>query len=153
MDPSHEAFTQEWDFFIAHSNEDKDTARMLYTYIKATKFTAFLDQISIPKGSYWDESTLKAQNASLITIALISSNVQKAHYARDEIHTGIKLTRNNPEKHKIVPIYLDSLAESSDTVYGLRLIQGISLTSVGTLEKLAEILCDIATEFKLKKKP
>jgi len=131
-----------WDFFIAHAHKDKEVALELHDHILKNNCTAFLDQTAIELGSYWDQEIPKAQQQSLVTIALISGNVREAHFARDEIQTAIGLARANPSFHKVIPVYLDdSLQESPDIVYGLRLIQGINLSSVGSIEKLASLLC------------
>ena len=113
--------------------------------------TVFLDQTAIELGSFWDQEIPKAQQQSLVTIALISGNIKEAYYARDEIQNAIGLARANPNFHKVIPVYLDkSLEESPDIVYGLRLIQGINLSSIGSIENLARLLCNNSENFSSK---
>lgn len=134
-----------WDFFIAHSHKDKDTARELYNCIKNKDFTAFLDQETLQPGSQWDIEIPKAQKQSRATIALISNTVTQAYYARDEIHAAIQLTRTHPDHHKLIPVYLNDASEDNEgIIYGLRLIQGIKLSAVGNIENLALLLCNKA---------
>jgi hypothetical protein len=137
-----------WDFFIAYAHKDKEVALKLFNSILENNCTAFIDQTSIELGTYWDQEIPKVQQQSLVTIALISGNIREAHYARDEIHTAISLARANPDFHKVIPVYLeDSLEESLDIIYGLRLIQGIELSSIGSIEKLGNLLCSNIKNF------
>lgn len=149
MASNNELNEAKWDFFIAHAHKDKNTAREVYECIVKKGHTVFLDQASINPGSYWDQEIPKAQQESKITIALISGNMREAYYARDELHTGINLARARPNHHKIIPVYLNGILENSnDIIYGIRLLQGLDLTSIGSIENLAILLCDTAQQFK-----
>lgn len=122
-----------WDFFIAHASADLEIAEELYEYLRP--YLVFLDSRSIDPSDDWDNLIPLAQNKSLITIAIISSKTKSSYYERSEIATAISLTRKDPKKHKIVPIFL-----SDDITYGLNLKQGIKITDKVTLEDAADIL-------------
>ena len=117
----------EWDFFIAHAGPDKVIAEQLYDLLKDNA-RPFVDSRSLQLGVDWDIKLRNAQQRSLVTVVLISSSTEKAYYQREEIASAIALARSNDER-RVVPIYLDGEAATSDSIpYGLRLKHGITLS-------------------------
>jgi hypothetical protein len=142
-----EFYKIKWDFFITHSSKDEASALELYNILSKNSIV-FLDKISIGAGERWDDIIDNAQKESLITIVLISVNIDTAYYARDEVHTAIMLTRKRPNTHKIIPIYLNDLSEETNMLYGLRLIQGLSIKKNKTFENIADSLQNVLSQFK-----
>src|ERR1700704_6441470 len=95
-----------WHFFIAHAGADKRTAERLYSYLSRNS-RVFLDCRSLRLGDNWDIELPKAQQKSLVTVVLISSKTEAAYYQREEIAAAIALARENAEKHRVVPVFLD----------------------------------------------
>jgi hypothetical protein len=138
-----------WDIFIAHSSEDKAIAAGLFHSPEISTVTRFLDAEDIPVGSYWDEVLQKAQSDSLMTVALISNSSRRSPFTREEIHTAIKMTRRDPGRHKLIPVYLEDMpAQPEDFLYGLSLIQGVLLKKTGGVDGLAKLVTRLVTEMK-----
>jgi hypothetical protein len=129
--------TYEWTFFIAHAGPDGDPAEKLYDLLtQSTK--VFLDSRCLEIGDDWDEALQIAQSRSLITVVLISSRSDKAYYQREEIAAAIQMARDNPESHRVVPVFLDAAPDDlSQVPYGLRLKHGLFFSQAASLEKIA----------------
>lgn len=137
-----------WDFFIAHSHVDKDSALELYNHLK-DKSKVFLDEKSISPGGDWDLEIPKALKSSTVIIALVSDSLNTAHYAREEVVLSIKLSRKLPNQCLVIPIYLNGFNDSSDDMYyGLRLKQGLDVIKEGGIENIAQKLIFISSNFK-----
>src|SRR5262249_38215016 len=103
------------------------------------QFRVFLDRRSILPGDDWDSRISAAHNRAAVTLALISSGTDDAHYLRAEIARAIKMSRRPGTSHQVVPIFLDSGA-ADDPPYGLDLKQGISVPDAGGLAQVARRL-------------
>lgn len=149
MEPSTKLPKNKWDFFLAHAHTDKAFAKELYECMIKNSRSAFLDQSCIEPGTYWDQVIPQAQENSWMTVALISANIGEAHFAREEVQTGIHLARKNPSRHRIVPVYVNGASDDlSNLVYGLRLVQGIHIASTDNVENLVSRLDDILKVLK-----
>lgn len=137
-----------WDFFIAHAGSDTDTATALYELLEP-RCRPFLDRRNLLLGDDWDRALAKAQRQSEITVVLVSSRTEDAYYQREEIAAAIALARETPGQHRVVPIYLDSSAAASESVpYGLRLKNGLTLSSTVDIEKVSDLLLDLLSKLK-----
>ena len=129
-----------WDFFLAHASADVEIAERLYERL-ADSSRVFLDSRCLRLGDDWDTMLADAQRRSLITVVLVSRNTTSAYYQREEVAAAIALAREDGDKHRVVPIYLDAEAEKSVTPYGLRLKLGISIgDTCGLPEAAARLL-------------
>lgn len=141
----------EWDFFIAHAGADFEIAESLYDLMSSSA-KVFLDRRNILLGDDWDRALPIAQKSSLITIVLISLKTDQAYYQREEIAAAIAFARENPENHRVVPIYLDDASAASDNVpYGLRLKHGIILSDDKPINEVAEELLNLLQQLSKKK--
>lgn len=131
-----------WDFFIAHAGKDKLPAQQLYRLL-APHSRVFLDSECLLPGDEWDWELALAQRNSRITLVLISSNVGDAYYAREEIASAVAMAREDKQRHRVVPIFLD--AAGSDVPYGLRLKHGYTVSSELSLETISEKLLVLLT--------
>jgi len=132
--------SQCYDFFIAHASKDTTEAEALFD-LMAPHARVFIDSKNLLLGDDWDIELPKAQRASLITVVLISSFTEKAFYQREEIHAAINYARNNPETHRVIPVYIDRI-DSDAVPYGLRLKHSVYLKDDVTLEIAAQRLLD-----------
>ena len=68
-----------WDFFIAHASADAGTADQLYELLTASGARVFLDFRCVKLGDDWDRRIRAAQEASLISVILVSSKTDEAY--------------------------------------------------------------------------
>lgn len=135
-----------WDLFIAHASADKAVAEELYDLL-TSRCRVFLDSKCIELGDDWDTTIAQAQRESLVTVVLVSERTEAAYYQREEIAAAIDMARENKEKHRVVPVYLDGWSEEAKThiPYGLRPKHGIALPKTGDLPALADRLWGLVT--------
>jgi len=116
----------EWDFFLAHAGPDKGVAEALFDHLSKTS-RVFLDSRCLVLGDDWDAALATAQRKALVTVVLISKNTVGAYYQREEVAAAIAFARENRNRHRVVPVYLNIDPEQANVPYGLRLKHGISL--------------------------
>ncbi len=132
-----------WDFFIAHAGADKAVAEYLYAFL-APESRVFLDSVCLEPGDFWDVEVPAAQKASFITVVLVSSNTGKAYYEHEEILAAIALAREEKERHRVVPLFLDTGPAVSGAIpYGLRRIHSLRIGKDLTLFDSAQHLLAI----------
>jgi len=132
-----------WDFFIAHSGGDKQSAEELHQLITPRR-RVFLDSKCLLPGDDWDLVLPKAQSESRITVALLSEHADQTHYLREEIATALALARNNANLHRVVPVFLTgTVPDPDDLPYGLRTKHAIAL-GTGGLPGVARQLLNLA---------
>ena len=85
-------------------------------------------------------------------MVLVSSKTEQAYYAREEIAAAIALAREAQERHRVVPVYLDSDVPSGHPIpYGLRLKHGIHLSDSVTLSDAASELLALIKRLRASK--
>src|SRR6185503_2299395 len=135
-----------WDFFIAHAGPDKRTAEKLYDLLES-KSRVFLDSRSLKYGDDWDIELRRAQRQSLVTVVLISKQTDDAYYQREEIAAAILLARENKEKHRVVPVFLNRKAQKNEGLpYGLTVKHGLTVSNKFPLTGIAEQLLDLLSQ-------
>ena len=132
------AYTYTWDFFIAHSKHNRNEAEILYNLLYKD-FRVFLDTKCLKPGDDWDIALCNALNTSFVTLILISTGTESAYYQREEIARAIANSRNKPDEHRTIPIYLDEVS-TTNMPYGLQIKQGLFLNKKKGLEHIAETL-------------
>ncbi len=134
-----------YDFFIVHASADKAIAERLYTLLKDADVSVFLDKHSLAPGVNWPREIQLAQKNSLISIVLLSSNVDVAYFAQEEIIIALELAKENPRQHRVVPVFINSCLETlpNGIPYGLRQKQGISLENADDLSNLVNKLLNV----------
>ena len=134
-----------WDFFLAHSSTDRDGG-CLHDLLK-DDCRVFLDHLCLQLGDDWDVELARAQQASRITVVLISKNTEKAYYQREEIAGAIAMARQ--DTHRVVPIFLGGLSNNSNDVpYGMRLKKGLSVRDKRELKDAAGRLLKLLSQVK-----
>ncbi|MCA9537660.1 MAG: toll/interleukin-1 receptor domain-containing protein [Myxococcales bacterium] len=124
-----------YDVFLAYASPDRERARRLHALLTPTH-QVFLDCVNLLPGDPWDEVLPEAQEQSWMTVVLLSGNIEKAWYAREEVQAAIALIRGDTQGRKVIPVYLDGIGSASPP-YGLRRVQGIDLPALGSMEAVA----------------
>jgi WD40 repeat protein len=127
-----------YDFFIAYAGQDREAAERLFGLLKE-RSAPFLARELRP-GDDWDRELPLAQRQSRITVVLVSSRTGDASYQLEEIAEAIELSRENPEGHRVVPVYLDADAEKP---YGLRRKHSLTVSADHPLEAVAGELLEL----------
>jgi hypothetical protein len=133
-----------YDFFLAHAGPDAAQAERLYCLLGA-KGRVFVDTKSVRLGDVWDHTIAEAQRSSRVTVVLVSANTDAAFYQQEEIATAIDMAREDSTKHRVVPVYLDTVP-SDKVPYGLRRLQGLKVSGGITLQQVAERLLTLLRE-------
>jgi Effector-associated domain 1/TIR domain len=142
-----------WDLFLAHAGGDAKPAEDLYALLSGT-CRVFLDKKSVLLGDDWDLAIARAQQASRITVVLVSSKYPGAYYLREEIALAIAMARRDAEAHRVVPVFLDGLPTDAGGIpYGLRLKNGIDAVAVGGMPAVAAELAKLLGELAGKPLP
>jgi len=136
-----------WDIFLAHAGADKSSAEDLYDLLNA-HCKVFLDSKCLLLGDNWDEELASAQRMSLITVVLVSPRTEQAYYQREELAAAIGMARKDKDKHRVIPVFLDTQANGIVTPYGLRLKHGLYLSKSNGLEGVAQSLLDLVTRLQ-----
>lgn len=140
--------TYEWDIFLAHAGADEASAEALYDLLSESA-KVFLDTRSLELGDEWDRALPRAQSRSLITVVLLSTRTDQAYYQREEIAAAIQMAREDPETHRVVPVFMDEPSTAQGQVpYGLRVRHGLQLSQAGTLENIAFRLLRTLTKLR-----
>src|SRR5262249_2342823 len=134
-----------WDFFLIHAGPDEPSAVELYELLRM-QHRVFLDQARIKPGDVWWKKLDAALKSSRIFVVLVSPQLQQAHYARDEILAAIDLSRRQPDRRRVVAIFLDPREQCENTMvhYGLRAFQALDLAVDGEMPDVAKRLSCIA---------
>ncbi len=131
-----------WDFFLAHAGPDLEVARGLKEKLEPPA-RAFLDAVNINLGDDWDQSLSEAQRASLISVVILSPNTTRAYYQREEIAAAIQMAREDPDSHRVVPVFVGAKQLTpAEIPYGLRLKHGLSVRDPGDFPAACERLLE-----------
>lgn len=120
-----------WDVFLAHASADQPRVEPLVGALRGLGLRVFYARDSVPLGAEWDLSIPRAQRDSAATVVCVSSAYIGAFYERAEVHLGIGLKRRGG--HAVLPVYLDGRPDD-DPLYGLNVLQGVSLPELGVVE-------------------
>jgi hypothetical protein len=127
MGPANRILT----FFIAHTGRDTERAKELRNLLHPD-VPVFLDACDLQPGDEWDVKLARHQRAALATVAVLSSAVDPAYYLREEIANAITLQRQDPDTHRLIPVYLDGLPRNPmDVPYGLRVRHALDARELG----------------------
>lgn len=124
-----------YDVFIAHAGGDADAARALYDRLAPAR-EVFLDAVSLLPGDRWDEAIPAAQQASRVTVVLISRRSREGYYDKEEVAAAIALARTS-EGHRVVPVFLEPPSSAVEVPYGLRRLNALHAPKLGGLPGVA----------------
>jgi TIR domain len=118
----------DWDFFLAHAGADLEVAKNLKESLEPPA-RVFLDAVNIQLGDDWDERLSEAQRSSLISVVIVSPNTKKAYYQREEIAAALQMAREDPDTHRVIPLYLSARQiPPGEIPYGLRLKHSLQIS-------------------------
>jgi len=104
--------------------------------------------MSLVLGDDWDRKLPQAQRDSRVTVVLISSKTDRAHYEREEIAHAIAMARKDETGHRVVPVYIDTDDQDPEVPYGLRVKHGLTLSRDGGLDGVAKRLLHLVKTLK-----
>lgn len=141
-----------YDFFLAHAGPDKEAAETLFDLL-GPHSKVFLDTRCLKLGDDWTRELPLAQSRSLITVVLVSSQTDQAYYQREEIAAALHMARQDKEKHRVVPVFLDSNPSNEEIMpYGLRCIHSLRISNAAELPKVAESLIELLAKLSVDSK-
>jgi hypothetical protein len=121
----------EYTFFLAHAGCDTDRAKELRNLLQPD-VRVFLDAYDLLPGDEWDIELPRYQRMSLATVALISSSTESAYYLREEINSAIAYQRQEPDKHRLIPVYIDGIpTDPARILYGMRVRHALDALKLG----------------------
>ncbi|MGI9098610.1 MAG: toll/interleukin-1 receptor domain-containing protein [Solirubrobacteraceae bacterium] len=123
-----------WDVFIAYPSAERAAADELYAALRRGGAEVFLDHECLRAGDPWPSTIAAAQRDARLTAVLVSKRSDHAFYQAEEIAQAIALFREDPERHSVVPVYLD---DDADPPYGLRGIHALSASAAGGMADVA----------------
>ena len=135
-----------WDFFLAHASPDKGLAEQLYVLLEPHA-KPFLDSRSIPLGAQWDDMLAEALKSSRISVFLITSQVDEAHYLKDEVAIAVERARADKNRRVVPAFVVEDPKVKPQVPYGLHRVQGLTVSS-GELEVLADKLLALLASLK-----
>ena len=125
----------QWHYFIAHeSNVQNDLAIELYYRLGKTA-RVFLDIKTLTTGEDRETVLAAVQNASLITLVMITPCTDSSYYRRKEIAAAIDLA-GRKDGRRVIPIFvcLESTELLDNVPSGLRLEPSITITAATDLD-------------------
>jgi TIR domain len=133
-------------FFLAHSGRDTEHAKELRNLLHPD-VSVFLDAIDLLPGDEWDMELPRRQRQAIATVAMLSSGTEAAYYLREEIASAIAYHRQEPDAHRLIPVYLDGTPKDPAQIpYGIRLRHCLDAARLGMagvaveLKKVAKLL-------------
>ena len=113
-----------WDVFLAYPRPVRHRARELFQALTAEGLRVCFDQEVLRLGDDWHALLPSHLRSSEVVVALISSDINHAHYARSELITAINMVRR--DGHRLVPVRLDVDAALP---YGTEQLQALDMFS------------------------
>lgn len=136
---THAMGTPRHTFFIAHAGADKARALELHRLLHPGVST-FLDAVDLIPGDDWPRVLARALQASRATVALVSDQSDSAYYLSEEIHTAIAYQRADPDRHRLIPVFLDGRPSDPTLIpYGLRVKHALDARELGLAGVAAEL--------------
>ncbi|MCA9541664.1 MAG: toll/interleukin-1 receptor domain-containing protein [Myxococcales bacterium] len=108
-----------FDVFLAYPRAAEGLARVIYERL-VDRYAVFFDQEKLLPGDVWDEIVPAAQANALVSLLLITPQVDEAWYLRNEVQAAIAHMRET--RQKVVPIVALG-ATKGMLPYGLGLLQ------------------------------
>ena len=137
-----------WDFFLSHAGPDRDAALNLKGELTppasslAPPARVFLDveDESMDLGSNFPAVLPQVLQSTLVSVILVSHNTAGAEYQRQEIAEAVELVREDPNTHRVVPVYLGYSEIPAHPPFGLKTRKGFCVPDRGDLSKAARRL-------------
>ena len=125
------------DFFVAHAGPDAEVAARLTALLEAGGARVFLDAHQVLPGDVWPRVLAEAQDASAVTVILVSRHTAAADYQLEELAEAIEMSRHRDGGHRVAPVYLEPVER---VPYGLRVRHGLWAVDPAGVEDAARQL-------------
>lgn len=94
--------------FIVYARDDLETAKRLAKVMKDAGLNPWLDVEQLVPGQVWKKAVLKALEESSIALVIVSNNLQKDGFVREELNAAMKLLQSREtDVVPIVPVRVD----------------------------------------------
>jgi hypothetical protein len=128
--------TGTYTYFLAHAGADAQRAKELRNLLHPD-VQVFLDSYDLVPGDQWDLELPRRQREALATVALVSAATDAAYYLREEIARAIAQQRQDPEAHRLIPVFLDGTPKIPP--YGLQVRHSLDAAQLGMPGVAAEL--------------
>ena len=119
--------------FIIYARDDLEIARELTRLMKEVGLNPWLDVDELVPGQVWKKAVLKALEESSVAVILVSKNIEKSGFVREEMNAAMKLLQSRDASVvPIVPVRIDDSTVPEE----LAQIQWVDLKDDGAKEKL-----------------
>jgi len=126
-------------FFLAHAGPDTARAKELRNLLHPD-IRVFLDAYDLLPGDEWDRVLAQRQREARATVALVSSATEPAYYLREEIASAIAYQRQDAERHRLIPVYLDGVPKDPSRIpNGMRIQHALDAAVLGMSGVAAEL--------------
>ncbi|MEJ2157485.1 MAG: toll/interleukin-1 receptor domain-containing protein [Desulfobacteraceae bacterium] len=126
-------------YFLAHAGCDTESAKQLRDLLHP-EIPVFLDAYDLSPGDLWDAVLPNYQKQALATVAILSSSVDSAYYLREEIANAIAYQRQDNDRHRLIPVFMDGIPKNPDEVpYGVRVRHALDASKLGMEGVAAEL--------------
>lgn len=119
--------------FIIYARDDLETAKRLAALLKDAGLSPWLDVEQLVPGQVWKKAVLKALEESSVALVIVSRNLEKNGFVREELNAAMKLLQSHEaDVVPIVPVKIDD----SNAPEALSQIQWVDLREDGAEERL-----------------
>lgn len=126
-------------FFLAHAGRDTERAKELRNLLHP-EVPVFLDACDLVAGDEWDVELPRRQRQARATVALLSASTEAAYYLQEEIASAIAYQRDEPDTHRLIPVYLDGVPKDPAQIpYGMRVRHALDAARLGMAGVAAEL--------------
>lgn len=124
--------------FLAYASPDEQVARELYGALGAAGLSVCFDREVLRPGDDWHLLLPRYQSEATVTLALVSSHTEEAHYQRSEVIRAIEQTRR--EGGRLIPVRLEAAVEMP---YGTEQLQAVDMFDRSSAPAVAERVADV----------
>jgi hypothetical protein len=119
--------------FIVYARDDLKTAKHLAALMNDAVLRPWLDVEQLVPGQLWKSAVLKALEESSVALVIVSNNLQKSGFVREELNAAMKLLQSR--ETGIVPI-VPVRVDDSSVPEELAQIQWVDLREDGAEQRL-----------------
>src|SRR5262245_7932601 len=133
----------EHDFFLCHAGNDKPRVEAYAKRLGDLGATTAFDKYDILPGQDWIVRILDLLPSSRICVVFVSQHSSTAIVQRNEAFLARYLARDQPDRHQVVPVYLEG-APAQSNIHGLETTSGFREDR----ESLEEIAQGLVTQLR-----
>jgi hypothetical protein len=99
--------------FLSYCHRDqewKDDLKRAFASLLSSGYVAVWDDRKVPAGSQWEDQIEAQLGKAGIVLLLISEDYMNSEYCRRERDIAIELQRRNPDRRRVIPIFMKRVA-------------------------------------------